>query len=51
MNEREACCQVEENLVPEETGKPDLTMKRCKVCQRRHFELALDPGKLGLIFK
>lgn len=40
---RKDCCRVEDNLIPEDTGKSDLSMKRCKVCKCRHFELNVDP--------
>lgn len=43
---RKDCCKIESNLIPEETGKEDLSMRRCKVCKCRHFELNVDPIKL-----
>ena len=40
------CCQKEENLgPPEATGAPQETMRRCKVCNCRHFRLSLEPGQ------
>lgn len=37
------CCRKKENCEPYQL-KPDLTVERCKVCGRRHFELTMDPG-------
>ena len=45
------CCTKTENLVPEklEEGVPDsVTMRRCKVCKCRHFEMDAAPGFIGL---
>ena len=47
-DKRKDCCKVEENLGPAVQERPDLVYRHCKVCQCRHFELTLDPGKLGL---
>jgi len=48
----EACCEKPENREavesPEEERRESLTVERCTVCGRRHFELTVDPGKLGL---
>lgn len=49
---RKDCCRLESNLISEDTGKPDLFMKRCKVCLCRHFELNVDPimlKQLGMV--
>lgn len=50
----EACCQDPTNLVeaPLPKGQPlppqgDLTLRVCAVCNRRHFELEVDPARLG----
>ena len=43
-----ACCEVPENRSEPEQVKEDLTITRCTVCGRRHFELAVDPGQVGL---
>jgi len=45
------CCKNPDNLYrrendPEEA--PSEIIKRCKVCGARHFELTVDPGRLGL---
>lgn len=41
------CCKNSNNLhVTEE--KSDMTVRRCSVCNRRHFEVIVDPGKIGL---
>jgi len=47
----EPCCQDLSNRVDctdEVAGKPGLTMARCRVCRRRHFELSIDPGVYAL---
>jgi hypothetical protein len=46
----EPCCQDLENRTEPEPvdERPDLTITRCKVCGRRHFELTVDPGEIGL---
>jgi hypothetical protein len=38
------CCK--ENLGEPEQLKEDLVVRRCKVCNRRHFELTAEPGKI-----
>ena len=43
----EPCCQDETNRVLTES-KGDLTIMQCQVCLRRHFELTIDPGIIGL---
>ena len=46
---RKECCKDEENLGQVEIiREPDLVFRRCKVCNCRHFEMSVDPGKLGL---
>lgn len=47
MNE---CCKKEENLEVKEQTK-DTVIRVCKECGLRHFELSVDPAKLGLVFK
>lgn len=42
------CCKNPDNLIPEDTGKSDLFMMRCKVCRCRHFELNVDSIKLQM---
>jgi len=44
----EACCEKPENRSEPEQVKDDLIISRCRVCGRRHFELTVDPGELGL---
>ncbi len=46
----EPCCEDPENRTEPEPvdDRKDLTLTRCKVCGRRHFELAVDPGEIGL---
>ena len=42
-----ACCNVAENLEDKTDNKrPDLTVLVCRICGRRHFELAVDPVAL-----
>lgn len=43
------CCNIEENLVPQETGVKDLELKICKICNRRHWEASVDPGIFGIV--
>jgi hypothetical protein len=41
------CCTNPNNLrVTEQRG--DLVVKTCHVCQCRHFEVTVDPGKFGV---
>ena len=47
MSDVKDCCQKPENLVAQQ-DRPDLLVRVCKVCGCRHFELTVDPGKLGL---
>src|SRR5574341_449800 len=42
------CCKQESNLQFARI-RPDLTVKRCRICGSRHFEATLDPGKIGLL--
>ncbi len=42
------CCKQSENLEMQLSDKPDLVIQKCKVCGCRHFELQVDPGRLGL---
>lgn len=42
-----SCCRDQKNLhVIEEVG--DRVTRRCRVCKCRHFELTVDPGRLGV---
>ena len=43
-----ACCAKPENRVDTPTDRPDTRMEVCRVCSRRHFEVTVDPGKIGL---
>ena len=45
------CCKVTENLEAEASAKPELTIKRCRVCGRRHYRLMAEPGIFGMTFK
>jgi hypothetical protein len=42
------CCTKPENLIPQPTDRPDLTVRVCRVCGNRHFELSVDKGEIGL---
>lgn len=44
-DQRKDCCKQEENLGPVIRERADLTYRRCRVCQCRHFEFTADPGK------
>ena len=45
MGDIKECCKKPENLGPSEpTGAPQETMRRCKVCNCRHFRLTVEPG-------
>jgi len=46
-DKRKECCKQLENLLPHQE-RPDLIINVCKVCGCRHFELTIDPGKIGL---
>jgi hypothetical protein len=48
-----ACCEKPENLElrpPPEPAPEGLEMRVCRECGNRHFELTVDPIKLGLKF-
>lgn len=42
------CCDDKENLDRVERLTESLLVRYCRVCGRRHFEAAADPGSLGL---
>ncbi len=44
------CCENLDNRTEPEfvDGRTDLTFTRCSVCDRRHFELEVDPGVVGI---
>lgn len=44
MNE---CCKKEENLELDEKNG-NLTVKKCKVCGLRHYEVNAEPGMIGI---
>jgi hypothetical protein len=46
------CCENLENRSEPERDpeRPDLTVTRCLVCGRRHFELEVDPLVVGVKF-
>ena len=44
----EPCCEKPDNRETVEQ-RDDLTVQKCKVCGRRHFELTIDPVKVGTL--
>jgi len=44
----EPCCADPANLELRDSDKPDLTLRICRLCGRRHFELSMDAGIIGL---
>lgn len=46
------CCREPENLElrPQDPERPDLELRVCARCGRRHFELTVDPALLGVRF-
>jgi hypothetical protein len=47
MSAKPPCCSKPQNL-EEKRLAPDLVVRVCKTCGRRHFELTAAPGSLGL---
>lgn len=47
----ETCCAAATNLMAFPSGQPDLILRVCQVCGRRHFELTVDPGQFGITLK
>lgn len=41
------CCSLEENLIAQPQSS-DLVVKTCRVCDRNHYELSVDPGHFGI---
>jgi len=41
------CCRVFDNLELQYSENPDLTIKKCKVCNRKHYILKADLAKFG----
>ena len=44
---KKSCCQNPANLTLIEQ-RADIEVRRCSICQCRHFELTVDAGSLGL---
>lgn len=47
-----ACCADASNRVRrsyDDTGRQDLVIERCRVCDRRHFIAIAEPGRLGFV--
>lgn len=38
------CCSKQENLLNAQTDKKGISVKTCRVCQRNHYTLHVDPG-------
>lgn len=47
----EPCCQQPENRSQPERLPNGATVQKCTVCGRRHFEVVVDPGRLGVEIK
>jgi hypothetical protein len=45
---RKECCRDEENLGEVEQVDDSTTLRRCKVCGCRHFDMTVDPGEIGV---
>ncbi len=48
----EPCCEIEGNLVERErepNQPPEVVIRVCKQCGRRHFEATLDPAQIGIM--
>lgn len=50
---KDCCADLNNRGETDESDQPspmgDLTISTCQVCGCRHFELTVDPGKLGLL--
>lgn len=44
------CCEKPENLELQPSDKPELIIKKCKVCGRRQFRLMAQQGFFGGLF-
>lgn len=42
------CCAEEANLEEQPDGRSDVTIRVCRVCGRRHFEVTVDPAVIGV---
>jgi hypothetical protein len=43
-----ACCRVEENLIARnDPERPEVTIRVCRQCRRRHIVATLDPGRIA----
>lgn len=45
------CCKIPDNLELQPTNKPELIIKKCKVCDRKHHTLIAEPGTLKFAMK
>jgi len=46
--EKKDCCKLEENLELQPSDKPELVIRKCRICNCRHFELTMEPGIIGM---
>jgi hypothetical protein len=42
------CCKQPANLILHQE-RPDVLIRVCKVCNCRHFEFQIDPGRMGVV--
>lgn len=49
-DKRPACCRKPENLEPKRL-RPDVVINVCRVCGRKHYEVTIDPMKIGVVVK
>jgi len=42
------CCSDEGNLEEQPDNRPDVTVRKCRVCGRRHIEVTVDPMTIGV---
>ena len=43
------CCKKPENMKAEtQTSRRGLFMRICRVCDRRHFRMIAEPGRMGV---
>lgn len=51
----EKCCEkahAENTLLlqPQDPDRPDIAIRLCPDCERRHIEMTVDPAHLGIVF-
>jgi len=45
------CCKIAENLEWQVSDNSNMDIKKCKVCNRRHYTLHAEPGRFGVVGK